>query len=235
MTHFSDHVHLNQLLLHFDDDRLSPFVDNFEAVALPRGAILDEAETIATHAYFIETGVTVLTAYRGDRLGTVGVLGRESVSPPQGHLGDSWSAYTSTAATDVRAWQLPLPSLWAAMKASVELQLHMQRQAFAFHLQVGDTAIANGGFTIVPRLARWLLVLTDCAAEGHISLTHDTLAAMLSVQRPGITVALQVLERRGLVRATRGRVEILDRARLSLATLGSYRQPLAIPSSQRHS
>jgi hypothetical protein len=50
---------------------------------------------------------------------------------------------------------------------------------------------------------------------------------MLGVRRAGVTVATHELEGRGLIKATRGRIRILDRGGLETAAEGSYGVPEA--------
>lgn len=50
---------------------------------------------------------------------------------------------------------------------------------------------------------------------------------MLGARRPGITTALNEFEKRGLVRARRGEIEIMDRPALEEAANGSYGGPEA--------
>ena len=53
-------------------------------------------------------------------------------------------------------------------------------------------------------------------------LTHDLLAQMLGVCRPGVFVATQILEGEGLIRAKRRRITILDRAGLEALAGEAY-------------
>ncbi|WP_435054010.1 helix-turn-helix domain-containing protein [Mesorhizobium australicum] len=53
-----------------------------------------------------------------------------------------------------------------------------------------------------------------------IYLTHEFLATMLGARRPGVTVALQMLER-GLIHAKRHEIAIVDRAGLIKVTGGA--------------
>lgn len=50
---------------------------------------------------------------------------------------------------------------------------------------------------------------------------------MLGVRRPGVTVATQILEGKGLIRATRGNIVIRDRERLIALADGGYSEPEA--------
>ena len=81
-------------------------------------------------------------------------------------------------------------------------------------LQIAGTALANGKYTIEERLARWLLLCRDRLDGDEIPLTHDFISLLMGVTRPGVTIALNTLERANLVRSARGRITILDRAKL---------------------
>ena len=73
------------------------------------------------------------------------------------------------------------------------------------------TALANGRSRNEERLARWLLMADDRIDGGELPLTHKLLAIMLGVYRPAVTVAVQALERRHLIKAGRRAITVLDR------------------------
>ncbi|HYC66337.1 MAG TPA: helix-turn-helix domain-containing protein, partial [Reyranellaceae bacterium] len=72
---------------------------------------------------------------------------------------------------------------------------------------------------------------SDRLQSRHLAFTHDSLAHALAVRRPSVTLALQVLEGRGLVRAQRKAIEIVDPAALADIVKGFYARPaLAAPA-----
>ena len=88
-----------------------------------------------------------------------------------------------------------------------------------------QTAVANGRSKNDERLARWLLMADD-RIDGHDPpLAHKFLAIMLGVHRPAVTVAVQALERRGLIRAGRRVITITDRQGLVRMSNGAYLPP----------
>jgi hypothetical protein len=65
--------------------------------------------------------------------------------------------------------------------------------------------------------------MTHDRVEGNeFPLTHELLALMLGVRRPGVTLAMRALQDAGLVRYTRGRIEIVDRSGLGRASCECY-------------
>ena len=62
----------------------------------------------------------------------------------------------------------------------------------------------------------------DRLDDEEMPLTHEFLAMMLSVRRPGVTVADQALEREGIIERRRGRIFITDRGALEKRANGTY-------------
>ena len=94
-----------------------------------------------------------------------------------------------------------------------------------FSTQTAQTAVANGRSKVEERLARWLLMADDRIDSDELPLTHEFLAMMLAVRRPGVTVAVQELEREGVISRKRGRIVIVDRKALEKMSNGTYAPP----------
>ena len=98
----------------------------------------------------------------------------------------------------------------------------LHRYALAFQAQVTMTAACNARHAIEQRLARWLLIAHDRAGADEFPMTHEFMALMLGVRRPGVSVAAGVLQRAGLIRYARGRMEVTDRLGLEAASCECY-------------
>jgi CRP-like cAMP-binding protein len=59
----------------------------------------------------------------------------------------------------------------------------------------------------------------------EVPLTHRFLAVMLGVHRPFVTLTVQALERKGLIRAGRQVITIIDRKGLIKLSDGAYLPP----------
>ena len=65
--------------------------------------------------------------------------------------------------------------------------------------------------------------MADDRIDGpDLPLTHDFLAMMLGVRRPGVTMALQELEHEGVIARKRGHIVIVDREHLEKLSNGTY-------------
>lgn len=72
------------------------------------------------------------------------------------------------------------------------------------------------------RLARWILQNQDRLSARVLPLTQDYLAIMLGVQRATVSAAASQLKDAGLIRYSRGQLEILDRPGLEQRSCECY-------------
>lgn len=88
---------------------------------------------------------------------------------------------------------------------------------------VAQSAACNRLHVIEQRCARWLLMSQDRVGRNRFDLTQEFLAEMLGVRRPGVTVAMGILEKAGLITHGRGTIAVVDRAGLEKASCECYR------------
>jgi len=65
----------------------------------------------------------------------------------------------------------------------------------------------------------------DRSGDTTLPLTHEFLALMLGVRRPGVTEALQSLKRLKLIKTSRNQILVLDRKGIERAAGDSYGVP----------
>jgi CRP-like cAMP-binding protein len=142
-------------------------------------------------------------------------------------MGNHRSPHEAFVQLDGSARRIESNRLRQAMRESTALSTLLLHFVHVFTIQVSHTALANGRAKIEERLARWLLMMHDRIDGDEAPLTHDFIALMLGVRRPGVTDALHALEGKGLVRSTRGVIRIVDREGLEALATGIYGAPEA--------
>jgi CRP-like cAMP-binding protein len=119
------------------------------------------------------------------------------------------------------AYRFNFETVSRAIDERAPLRRLMLRYARSFTIQVAATALANGRSKLDERLCRWLLMVSDRVGP-RFPITHEFIALMLAVRRSGVTLALQILEGEGLIRAGRGIITIIDRDGLIEGSNGAY-------------
>ena len=194
---------------------------HLEAVDLPFRKVLAARNKRVDNVYFPESGFASVVA-NGESELEIGMIGREGMTGVSVIMGDDTRAphqtYMQVAGQGQR---LSAEQLREAIDASGSLLKALLLYAHSFMTQSTETALANGRHKIEERLSRWLLMAGDRVGD-EIPLTHEFLGVMLGVARPGVTLVLQELERRGWVSHRRGVVTILDRGGLIKSSNGAY-------------
>jgi CRP-like cAMP-binding protein len=97
------------------------------------------------------------------------------------------------------------------------------RYADALLAQMMQSVACNALHSVEERCSRWLLSTQDRVRRSPIPLTQEALAEMLGVQRTTVTAVIKTLQSRGLIRYSRGRVEILNRRGIEDTACECYR------------
>ncbi|WP_313903138.1 Crp/Fnr family transcriptional regulator [Rhizobium leguminosarum] len=196
--------------------------DHLEPVALNRGDVCIESQRPLTHVYFLDGGLgsTVMPdeVYGSAEIGAQGYEGLIGVPVILGAMQTPHKTFMQVGGP---ARRIAVAPLLRAIDESESLRKLLLRYVHVFQLQVGQTAYANARYNVEERLARWILMSAD-RLGSPLSLTHDFLSLMLGVRRPSVTDATHILEGERLIKASRGTIEIIDRAGLAKRSNGCY-------------
>ncbi len=194
-----------------------------EPVALKFGEILYEPGETIRHVYFPGASlVSLLTLADGHLALEVGLIGREGMVGIPLILGHGVSQVRALVQGEGTALRMASAPFLKEFRRSPPLQRELYRYTHALMAQISQTAACNRFHVVEQRLARWLLMTHDRVKSDHFRMTHLFLGHMLGVRRVGVTRAAQALQRRGLIRYSRGNIEILDRKGLEAATCECY-------------
>jgi CRP-like cAMP-binding protein len=198
---------------------------HLEAVDLPVRTQLTARNKRVAHVYFIDAGIASVVANGQTEL-EVGMIGREGMTGASVVLGDDTpSPHQTYMQVGGNGQRLTAQNLRQAMDTSISLHKTLLLYVHTLMRQATDTALSNGRHKIEERLARWLLMADDRVDNHLVPLTHEFLGIMLGTSRPGVTIALKELERRGWITHKRGVVTVIDRDGLVKAGNGAYVPP----------
>ena len=214
----------NRLLLMLSNDAQA-LLGPLERVDLNLRDSLEKADETIRFAYFPDAGlVSVVAETPGAGATEVGMIVVEGMTALAVLEHDTQSPFDTFVQGAGSAQRIETDRLRAALAESAEIRSLFLRYARTFVIQVAATAFANGNAKLEARLARWLLMVGDRQGETF-NVTHEFLGLMLAVRRSGVTLAIQMLEGKGLIRATRGTISIVDRNGLIAHANGAYGLP----------
>jgi CRP-like cAMP-binding protein len=213
----------NRILDALPADELASLLANAELAPLRRHDTLYEPNATITTIHFPVDGVVSLVCMMKEGGGVeTATIGREGmVGSPVFH--------GVTTASQLAIVQVPGQSY--RMDAGTFQQLLPQLPALStllhrFSVLMFTFAAQNSGcnrkHSIEERCCRWMLMVADRLDRDSFDLTHDFIAQMLGVRRASVTEALGALEKRGLVKTSRGRITLVDRAGLEAAVCECY-------------
>jgi CRP-like cAMP-binding protein len=228
MTPKSGSNNSNRILSRLSENDLALLRSFLTLVDLPLRKQLEGSRKRIDYVYFPESGIVSVVANGGNKRSIeVGLIGREGMTGLAVVMGVDRSPHYTFVQVAGTALRIRADDLREAISKSATMHQRLLQYGHAFLMQTGYTAMANGRSKIEERLARWLLMAQDRIDGDTLPLTHEFLSIMLGVRRPGVTHALNLLERAGLVSANRGSITIIDREGLEESSNGAYGAPEA--------
>jgi CRP-like cAMP-binding protein len=213
----------NRILSRLSREDFGLLAPHLGPVDLPVRKSLEVRKRRIDQVYFIEAGFASVVANGSSRPGIeVGIIGREGMTGLAIVLGNDRAQHATYVQVAGRGQRISATNLRKAIQQSATLHRPMLHYAAAFLNQTMTTALANGRSKIEERLARWLLMANDRVGGQELPLTHEFLGLMLGTHRPGVTVAVQGLEKAGFIETRRSKITILNRRALEKHSSGTY-------------
>ena len=216
----------NRILSRLSRQDLALLEPHLETVDLPVRKPLEARRKRIDQVYFIESCFASVVANGTSKPSIeVGIIGREGMTGLAIILGSNRAQHATYIQVAGKGLRISAARLREADGRSNTLHRAMLRFVHAFLVQTTTTALANGRSKIEERLARWLLMANDRINGDDVPLTHEFLSLMLGTHRPGVTIAVQALEKAGLITTRRSHITIVDRKALEKSSNGTYVRP----------
>jgi CRP-like cAMP-binding protein len=212
----------NTVLLSTSDSDFSLLRPHLEYVDLPSHLVLHEPGKME-FAYFPNRGfISLVVVMKDGRTAEAGMVGNEGFIGISAAVGLNWSTLQAVVQITGDGFRVRVGALKDTLESASHLRLMLSRYAVIHGMQVAQTAACNRLHNVEQRLARWLLMTQDRVDSGSLPITHDFLATMLGTDRPTVSLAAGVLQRKKIIEYTRGAVKIVNRKKLEDSACECY-------------
>jgi len=201
-------------------ERLLP---HLELVPMPLGEVLYESGGRLQHVYFPTTSiVSLLYVLENGASAEIAVVGNEGILGISLFMGGETTPSRAIVQSAGFGYRLKSQVLKQEFNRAGPMLRLLLRYTQALITQMTQTAVCNRHHSVEQQLCRWLLLSLDRLPTDELSMTQELIANMLGVRREGVTEAAGKLQRAGLIRYSRGRIEVLDRPGLEKAVCECY-------------
>ena len=213
----------NHLLAALPAEVQARLISQFELVSLPLGKVVYESGDALRHVYFpTDSIVSLLYVMEDGASAEISVVGNEGMIGLAVFMGGESTPSRAIVQSAGHAYRLLGQQLKAEFNRHGELMQLLLRYTQALITQMAQTAVCNRHHSIDQQLCRWLLLSLDRLPSNQLTMTQELIANMLGVRREGVTDAAGKLQKLGVIEYRRGRITVLDRAKLEELSCECY-------------
>jgi CRP-like cAMP-binding protein len=214
----------NRILAGLSREKYSNLFSALRPVTLNEQEILYHVDDTINSAYFINSGMASLMSITNEgnsievaNIGNEGVIGipvllRQDRTPHQIVVQVSGDAFV--VSVDI---------LKQEFEREGELKEQLLCYTHALATYMSQLGVCNHFHTVDKRLSRWLLLSSYQVQSLSFHLTHESFSQVLGTGRTGVTMAVNRLQRLGLIESSRGQITLLDRAGLEAISCDCYK------------
>ena len=214
----------NKLLAKVPADEMRHLQPHLHEVQLQYMQVLSEPDEPITQIYFPTRGVLSMVNEpdNGDIV-EFATIGNEGMVGVPVLLGSNSMPSRVMVQVAGSGFQIESKRFSEILKQTPAFNARLMRYVMALLNQVAQATSCNRLHEVQERCARWLLHTHDRVNGDGFMLTQEFLSQMLGVHRPTVTIAARMLQQAGLIRYTRGQIEVIDREGLEAAACSCYR------------
>lgn len=214
----------NHLLAALPESEYGRLAADLELVPMPLGEVLGEPGRAMQYVYFPTTSiVSLLYILKDGASAEIAVVGNEGIVGISLFMGGGSTSSRAAVRGGGHAYRMKASLLLQEFERGGPVQRLLLRYTQALITQMTQTGVCNRHHSVEQQLCRTLLLTLDRLNGSSLTLTHELIAGVLGVRREGITEAAGNLQRAGLIRYSRGHIEVLDRPGLQSASCECYR------------
>jgi len=184
---------------------------HLEVVELKRETVLVEAGRKLNQVWLPHSGVVslVVSLSQGQAI-EVAMIGSDGIVGATEAMCDGIALADAVVLCPGSASVLSASDLNMLAGQSVAWRQLLARHHQALLAQAQQSVACNASHSVEERLARWLLRAHELWQGETLPMTQELLARMLGVQRNAVSIVAHALQQAGVVRYSRGQIEIVD-------------------------
>jgi CRP-like cAMP-binding protein len=219
----TDTVRQNHLLDALPESDLVRLLPLLERVPLVLGEVLYESGEQLRHVYFpVNAIVSLLYVMEDGASAEIAIVGNEGIVGISLFMGGETTPSRAIVQSAGHAYRLKGQLLKDEFCRAGPMQHLLLRYTQALLTQMSQTAVCNRHHSLDQQLCRWLLLSLDRLQSNELTMTQELIANMLGVRREGVTEAAGNLQNAGLIKYSRGKIQVLDRPGLEARVCECY-------------
>ena len=208
----------NRLLAGFSRMERDQLIDRGERLRIPVGEVICEPGQPSRYVVFPITGIySAVISFANRSVVETAMIGNEGIAGIPAIFNMRFTPIRIVARTEGDALRVAVSDVQDILAGSPAARDLIGRYALTLFQQTSQNAACNLRHRLDQRMCRWLAATADRAAQTEFRVTQEFLGEMLGVSRQSINTTAGTLHERGLITYSRGRLAIVDRARLEAA------------------
>lgn len=213
----------NFLLASLSPGDLAALRPHLKLVHFEQEQVLFEAGGSIEATYFPTSAViSIVVALSSGQAVEAAMVGRDGVVGASAALDGNMSLSRAVIQLSGAAMVCSLAGLRSAAMQSQPLLSLLIRHEQILYAQAQQSAACMAAHHVDARLCRWLLRSRDLSQSDTLLFTQEFLAEMLGVRRTSVTVVAHTLQMAGIIKYTRGKIQITNLEGLQDAACECY-------------
>lgn len=214
----------NYLLAALPPDERERIAPHLSAVTMPLGQVVYESGDHLSHIYLPTTAIiSMLYVMENGASAEIAVVGKDGLLGVALFMGGETMPNRAIVQSAGHALRLSGAVVKDEFARGGALQRLFLRYTQALITQMAQTAVCNRHHSISQQFCRWLLLSLDRLESNEVRMTQELIANMLGVRRAGVTETAKRLQEDGIIRYTRGLIEVLNRGALEAQVCECYK------------
>lgn len=213
----------NTILARISLQDLAAVGPSLEPVVLRERLVLHEPKKPLDYVYFIESGLISLRIIAEGSMLETALIGYRGAVGASFLLGGHCSTHQSVVLFPGSAHRIRVEDVRKAMNEHPAIREQLSGYVQALSLHCAQMALCGVRHNLEKRLASWLCLASDAICSHVLPTTHDYLSSVLGLRRAGVTETLNRFEDKGLIRKSRGVLQIDDRQHLEQKACSCYK------------